>query len=114
MKKINITITGALGRMGKILVKKIISNKKLKLQSVTDIKIKKIFKNIKTQKNSIDAFKKTDIIIDFSRPNACLEILNFAKKLKKKLSLEQQVFLRSKIISLKIIQKKLLFLNQEI
>jgi 4-hydroxy-tetrahydrodipicolinate reductase len=85
MKKINITITGALGRMGKILVKKIISNKKLKLQSVTDIKIKKIFKNIKTQKNSIDAFKKTDIIIDFSRPNACLEILNFAKKLKKKI-----------------------------
>ena len=84
MKKINITITGALGRMGKILIKRISTNKKLKLFSLTDIKSGKIINGIKTQKNNLEAFKKTDVIIDFSRPKASLEILNYAEKLKKK------------------------------
>jgi 4-hydroxy-tetrahydrodipicolinate reductase len=84
MKKINITITGALGRMGKILIKRISTNKKLKLFSLTDLKSGRIINGIKTQKNNLEAFKKTDVIIDFSRPNASLEILNYAKKLKKK------------------------------
>ena len=84
MKKINITITGALGRMGKILIKRISINKKLKLFSLTDLKSGKIINGIKTQKNNLEAFKKTDVIIDFSRPNASLEILNYAKKLKKR------------------------------
>ena len=85
MKKINITITGALGRMGKILIKKISTNKNLKLFSLTDLKSGKIINGIKTQKNNLEAFKKTDVIIDFSRPKSSLEILNYAKKLKKKI-----------------------------
>jgi len=84
MKKINITVTGALGRMGKILLKRISKKKNLKLFSLTDIKSGKIINGIKTQKNNLEAFKKTDVIIDFSRPKASLEILNYAKKLKKK------------------------------
>jgi 4-hydroxy-tetrahydrodipicolinate reductase len=84
MKKINITITGALGRMGKILVKKISTNKNLKLFSLTDLKSGKTINGIKTQKNNLGAFKKTDVIIDFSRPKSSLEILSYAKKLKKK------------------------------
>ena len=84
MKRINITITGALGRMGKILIKRISKNKNLKLHSLTDIKSGKTINGIKTQKNNLEAFKKTDVIIDFSRPKASLEILNYAKKLKKK------------------------------
>jgi 4-hydroxy-tetrahydrodipicolinate reductase len=84
MKKINITITGALGRMGKILIKRISKNKNLKLSSITDLKIGKKIGGIKTQKNNLDAFKKTDVIIDFSKPKASIEILNYAKKLKKK------------------------------
>jgi len=85
MKKINITITGALGRMGKILIKRISKNKSLKLFSLTDLKSGKIINGIKTQKNNLEAFKKTDVIIDFSRPESSLEILNYAKKLKKKI-----------------------------
>jgi 4-hydroxy-tetrahydrodipicolinate reductase len=85
MKKINITITGALGRMGKILIKRISKKKNLKLFSLTDIKSGKTIHKIKIQKNSLNAFKKTDVIIDFSRPKASLEILNYAKKLKKKI-----------------------------
>jgi 4-hydroxy-tetrahydrodipicolinate reductase len=84
MKKINITVTGALGRMGKILINRITKNKNLKLFSLTDIKARGCVYGIKIQKNNINAFKKTDIIIDFSRPEACIEILNYAKKLKKK------------------------------
>ena len=85
MKKINITITGALGRMGKILIKRISKNKNLKLFSLTDLKSGKTINGIKTQKNNLEAFKKTDVIIDFSRPKASLEVLNYAKKLKKKI-----------------------------
>ena len=85
MKKIKITINGALGRMGKILIKRISKNRNLKLFSLTDLKSGKIVNGIRTQKNNLEAFKKTDVIIDFSRPKASLEILNYAKKLKKKL-----------------------------
>jgi 4-hydroxy-tetrahydrodipicolinate reductase len=84
MKKINITIAGALGRMGQILINRISKNKNLKLYSLTDLKVGKKIKGIKIQNNSLDAFKKTDVIIDFSRPKSSIEILNFAKKLKKK------------------------------
>ena len=84
MKKIKITITGALGRMGKILIKRISTNKNLKLFSLTDLKSGKIINGIKIQKNNMGAFKKTDVIIDFSRPKSSLEILNYAKKFKKK------------------------------
>jgi 4-hydroxy-tetrahydrodipicolinate reductase len=84
MKKINITITGALGRMGQILINRISKNKSLKLYSLTDIRVGQKIKGIKIQNNSLEAFKKTDVIIDFSRPKSSIEILNLAKKLKKK------------------------------
>ena len=84
MKKINITIAGALGRMGKILIKKVSKNKNLKLISLTDLKSGKSLNGIRIQKNNMEAFKKTDVIIDFSTPKASLEILNYAKKFKKK------------------------------
>ena len=83
MKKINITITGALGRMGKILIKRLSKNKNLKLFSLTDLKSGKNINGIKIQKNNVEAFKKTDVIIDFSRPKASLEVLTYAVKLKK-------------------------------
>jgi 4-hydroxy-tetrahydrodipicolinate reductase len=84
MKKTNITVVGALGRMGKILIKRISKNNNLKLLSLTDLKSNKTLNGIKIQKNSLEAFKKTDIIIDFSRPKVSIEILNYARKLKKK------------------------------
>jgi 4-hydroxy-tetrahydrodipicolinate reductase len=85
MKKINITITGALGKMGKILIKRISKNRNLKLFSLTDLKSGKIINRIKTQKNNLEAFKKTDVIIDFSIPKASLEVLSYAKKFKKRI-----------------------------
>jgi 4-hydroxy-tetrahydrodipicolinate reductase len=85
MKKINITITGALGRMGKILTKRVLKNKNLKLFSVTDLKVGKKISGFKIQKNNLHAFQKTDVIIDFSKPKSSIEVLNYAKKFKKKI-----------------------------
>ena len=84
MKKINITIVGALGRMGQILIKKVLKNKSLKLHSLTDLTFGKKIKGLKIQNNNLEVFKKTDVIIDFSKPKSSIEILHFAKKLRKK------------------------------
>jgi len=107
MKKINITITGALGRMGKILIKRISKNKNLKLFSLTDLKSGKVISGIKTQKNNLEAFKKTDVIIDFSRPKASLEILNYANKLKKKIVIGTTGFTKQQNNLIKKYSKKI-------
>jgi 4-hydroxy-tetrahydrodipicolinate reductase len=107
MKKINITITGALGRMGQILIKRISKNKNLKLYSLTDIRVGKKIKGIKIQNNSIQAFKKTDVIIDFSRPKSSIEILNFAKKLKKKVVIGTTGFIKKEDNLIKNYSKKI-------
>ena len=107
MKKIKITITGALGRMGKILIKRISKNKNLKLFSLTDLKSGKIVNGIKTQKNNLEAFKKTDVIIDFSKPKASIEILNYAKKLKKKVVIGTTGFTKQQNNLIKNYSKKI-------
>jgi 4-hydroxy-tetrahydrodipicolinate reductase len=107
MKTINITIAGALGRMGKILIKRISKNKNLTLLSLTDLRSGKIINGIKTQKNSLEAFKKTDVIIDFSRPKASLEILNYAKKLKKKVVIGTTGFTKQQNNLIKNYSKKI-------
>jgi 4-hydroxy-tetrahydrodipicolinate reductase len=107
MKKINITITGAHGRMGKILIKRISKKKNLKLFSLTDLKSEKNINGIKTQKNNLEAFKKTDVIIDFSRPKASLEILNYAKKLKKRVVIGTTGFTKQQNNLIKKCSKKI-------
>jgi len=107
MKKINITITGALGRMGQILIKRIDKNKNLKLFSLTDLKSGKIINKIKIQNNNLEAFKKTDVIIDFSRPKASLEILKYAKKFKKKIVIGTTGFTKQQNNLIKNYSKKI-------
>ena len=107
MKKINITITGALGRMGKILIKRISKNKNIKLFSLTDLKYGKIINGIKVQKNNLEAFKKTDVVIDFSRPKSSLEILNYAKKFKKKVVIGTTGFTKQQNNLIKNYSKKI-------
>jgi 4-hydroxy-tetrahydrodipicolinate reductase len=107
MKKIKITISGALGKMGKILIKRISKNKNLRLFSLTDLKSEKKISGIKTQKNNLEAFKKTDVIIDFSRPKASLEILNYAKKLKKKVVIGTTGFTKQQNNLIKNYSKKI-------
>ena len=99
MKKINLAITGCLGRMGQQLVKSSKSAKNFKLVAITENRIinKKIF-GLRPQLNSVPAFKNANIIIDFTIPKCTLEVLKIASKLKKKQSLEQRAFLKKKKI----------------
>ena len=85
MKKINLAITGCLGRMGQQLIKSSKKNINFKLVTLTEnVLINKKVNGIKLELNSEKAFKKTDIIIDFTVPSCTLEILKIAKRLKKK------------------------------
>ena len=52
-KRINITITGALGRRGKILIKCTLENKKFKLYSLTDLKFGQRIEGVKVQNNCL-------------------------------------------------------------
>jgi 4-hydroxy-tetrahydrodipicolinate reductase len=85
MKKINLAITGCLGRMGQQLIRSSKSNKNFKLVTLTENKtINKKIAGIKLNLNTDLAFKKADVIIDFTVPKCTLEILKIASKLKKK------------------------------
>ena len=85
MKKINLAITGCLGRMGQQLIKSSKSNKNFKLVTLTENKIiNKKIAGIKFNLNTDRAFKNTDVIIDFTVPNCTLDILKIASKLKKR------------------------------
>ena len=85
MTKINLAISGCLGRMGAQLVKTANKDKLFKLVSVTENNlINKKISGIIPELNSEEAFKKVDVIIDFTTPKCTLEILKIAIKLKKK------------------------------
>ena len=85
MRKINLSISGCMGRMGQQLIKSSKKNKNFKLVSLTENRlINKKIAGLKPSKNSVDAFKKSNVIIDFTVPKCTLEILRIASKLKKK------------------------------
>ena len=85
MKKISLAITGCMGRMGQQLIRSANKNKAFKLVSLTENKnIRKKISGIKPQINSVDAFKKAKVIIDFTIPKCTLQILDIAAKQKKR------------------------------
>ena len=85
MKKINLVITGCLGRMGQQLIKSCKNAKKFKLISITENKVvNKKVSGLKPQLNSKNAFKNANVIIDFTVPKCTLEVLKIASKLNKR------------------------------
>ena len=85
MKKINLAITGCMGRMGKQLIKSSRSNKQFKLVSLTESKkINKKIHGLIPELNTDRAFKKANVIIDFTDPRCTIDVLKVASKLKKK------------------------------
>ena len=85
MKKINLSISGCMGRMGQQLIKSAQKNKIFKIVSLTENRIiNKKISGIKPQLNSINSFKRANIIIDFTIPKCTLEILKIASRQKKK------------------------------
>ena len=85
MKKINLGITGCMGRMGQQLIKSSKKDINFKIVTLTENRIvKNKFYGIKPELNSDKAFKKAEVIIDFTIPKCTLEVLKIATKLKKK------------------------------
>jgi 4-hydroxy-tetrahydrodipicolinate reductase len=108
MKKIKLGISGCMGRMGQQLIKSLKKNKKFKLVTLTENKlVDKKFNGIKLELNSEKAFKRTDIIIDFTIPDCTLEILKIASKLKKKVVIGTTGFNRNQENQIKNFSKKI-------
>ena len=108
MKRINLAITGCMGRMGQQLIKSSKKNKNFKLVTLTENRlINKKFNGIKPEFNSDMAFKKTDVIIDFTIPVCTMEILKIAAKLKKKVVIGTTGFTRSQESQIKKYSKKI-------
>jgi len=112
MKKINLSISGCMGRMGQQLIKSSKKNKNFKLVALTENRlVNKIFNGIKPEFNSDKAFKKTDIIIDFTIPSCTLEILKIAAKLKKKVVIGTTGFTKVEEDKIKKYSKKIAILK---
>ena len=85
MKKINLAITGCLGRMGQQIIKSAKKDKNFKLTTLTESKkINKKIDGIKISLNDLNTFKKVNLIIDFTTPKCTFQILKIASKLKKR------------------------------
>ena len=85
MKKINLAITGCMGRMGKQIVTSAKSDKNFKIVALTESKkFNKKINNIRISQNNLETFKNANVIIDFSVPKCTFEILEIASKLNKK------------------------------
>ena len=108
MKKINLAISGCLGRMGQQLIKSSKNNKSFKLTTLTENKAinKKIY-GMKLDINTEQAFKNTDVIIDFTVPNCTLDILKIASKLKKKVVIGTTGFTQKEEALIKKFSKKI-------
>jgi 4-hydroxy-tetrahydrodipicolinate reductase len=112
MKKINLAISGCMGRMGQQLIKSSKKNKNFKLVALTENSlINRKFHGIRLELNSDIAFKKTDVIIDFTVPDCTLDILKIASRLKKKVVIGTTGFNRNQESQIKKYSKKISILK---
>ena len=108
MKKINLGVSGCMGRMGQQLIRSSKKNKSFNLKTLTENRrINRKIHEIKPEFNTEDAFKKTDLIIDFTIPKCTLEILKIASKLKKRVVIGTTGFSRSQENQIKKYSKKI-------
>ncbi len=85
MKKINLAITGCMGRMGQQIIKSAKLNKYFKIVALTESKkINKKINGIKLNINTEQVLKNANLIIDFTVPKCTLDVLKIATKLKKR------------------------------
>jgi 4-hydroxy-tetrahydrodipicolinate reductase len=112
VKKINLAISGCMGRMGQQLIKSSRKDKNFKVTTLTESKvINKIINGIQPNLNNEQAFKKADVIIDFTIPKCTLEILKIATKLKKKVVIGTTGFTKKEENLIKKYSKKITILK---
>jgi 4-hydroxy-tetrahydrodipicolinate reductase len=112
MKKINLAISGCMGRMGQQLIASSRKDKNFQLTVLTENKvINKKISGIKPDLNNDRAFKKIDVIIDFTVPKCTLEILKIATTLKKKVIIGTTGFTKKEENLIKNYSKKITILK---
>ena len=108
MKKINLAITGCMGRMGQQLIRSSRLDKNFKIIAVTENQlINKKIGGIKPSLNTKNAFKKANLIIDFTIPQCTFEILKIASKLKKRVVIGTTGFTKKEEDLIKKYSKKI-------
>ena len=108
MKKINLAISGCLGRMGQQLIKSAKNNKNFKVVSLTENKkVSRKLIGIRPQLNTSNAFRETNVIIDFTVPKCTLEILKIASRLKKRVVIGTTGFTKGQEKTIKKYSKKI-------
>ena len=108
MKKINLAVTGCMGRMGQQLIKSVKKDKSFKLVALTENNlINKRINKIKISQNNEKTFNKVNLIIDFTVPKCTFEILKIAAKLKKKVVIGTTGFTRREEALIKKFSKKI-------
>ena len=108
MKKINLAITGCMGRMGQQIIKSVRNDKNFKLIALTENRElnKKIY-GIKVNSNIEQVFKKANLIIDFTTPKCTFQILKIASKLKKRVVIGTTGFTKKEEKLIKNFSKKI-------
>ena len=108
MKKINLAITGCMGRMGQQIIKSAKFDKNFNIVVLTENKkTKKKINGVQIQQNSLRVFKKADLIIDFTIPKCSIQVLNIALKLKKKIVIGTTGFTKKEENLIKKFSKKI-------
>ena len=112
MKKINLAITGCMGRMGKQIITSARSDKNFKIVALTENKkTNKKINNIRISQNNLETFKKANVIIDFSIPKCTFEVLKIASKLNKKVVIGTTGFTKKEENLIKKFSKKISILK---
>jgi len=108
MKKIKLAITGCMGRMGRQIIKSAKSNKNFAVTVVTENRLtNKKINGINISLNDEKAFKKADVIIDFTIPKCTFEVLKIASKLKKRVVIGTTGFTKKQENLIKKYSKKI-------
>ena len=108
MKKINLAVTGCLGRMGQQIIKSVKNDKNFKLVAITESKKRdKKINGVKIDINTEQTFKKAHLIIDFTVPKCTFQILRIATKLKKRVVIGTTGFTKKEENLIKKFSKKI-------
>ena len=108
MGKINLAITGCMGRMGQQLIKSTKKDKSTRLVALTESRlINKKISGINPELNTEKALGKANVIIDFTIPKCTFEVLKIASKLKKKVVIGTTGFTKKEENLIKKFSKKI-------
>ena len=108
MKKINLAITGCMGRMGQQIIKSAKSDKDFKLVALTENKrINRKILGVKLEQNTELTLRKSNLIIDFTIPKCTFQILKIASKLKKRVVIGTTGFTKKEENLIKNFSKKI-------